>query len=112
MIDAEVAEVLRQIGHDVIRANEVGLAEADDADIMSSAIASNRLLITLDEDFGDWSILPLDRHPGVVRIKAAPATGERILGLIKKFLEQYGDRNFADHLIIVRDEKIRWIKTA
>ncbi len=34
----------------------------------------NRILLTLDEHFGDWVILPLKKHPGVIRIKVNPAT--------------------------------------
>jgi len=35
-------------------------------------VDEGRLLGTLDEHFGDWAILPLSAHPGVIRIKASP----------------------------------------
>ena len=55
----EVAQALRDEGHDVLRATEVGQARADDNQILQKAISENRVLITLDEHFGDWVILPL-----------------------------------------------------
>ena len=59
MFRVDVAEALRGEGHDVMRASEVGQARADDEQILQQAISENRILITLDEHFGDWVILPL-----------------------------------------------------
>jgi len=69
MLRLDVAQALRNEGHDVMRASEVDQARADDNEILQKAIADNRILITLDEDFGDWVILPLSKHPGVIRLK-------------------------------------------
>ena len=59
MLRHEVAQALRDEGHDVLRATEVGQARADDHQILQKAISENRVLVTLDEHFGDWVILPL-----------------------------------------------------
>jgi len=59
MVRLEVAQALRDEGHDVIRASEVGQARADDQEILHTAIEENRILITLNEHFGDWVILPI-----------------------------------------------------
>ena len=64
MLPLDVAQALRNEGHDVMRASEVGQARADDYEILQKAIAENRILVTLDEHFGDWAILPLSKHPG------------------------------------------------
>ena len=53
MIDNNVADALRRMGHDVVRANEAGLAEADDVDIMSFTIAKNRLLLRKRQQLGN-----------------------------------------------------------
>lgn len=59
MFRVEVAEALSNEGYDVVRASETGYARADDQQILQKAISENRILITLDEHFGDWVILPL-----------------------------------------------------
>ncbi|MBA7671899.1 hypothetical protein ES703_80068 [subsurface metagenome] len=69
MLRLDVAQALRSEGHDVIRASEVGHTRADDYEILQKAITENRILVTLDEHFGDWVILPLSKHPGVIRLK-------------------------------------------
>ena len=78
MLGLQVAQALRDEGHNVVRAFEVGQSRADDSQILQKTIAENRILITLDEDFGDWAILPLSEHPGVIRLKVNPATSNNI----------------------------------
>lgn len=53
MPDEEVAQSLRNAGHDVIRVSEIGFAMADDAVILEHAVRDDRTLVTLDEHFGD-----------------------------------------------------------
>ncbi len=65
MLRLEVAQALRDDGHDVLRSAEIGQARADDSQILQKAIEADRILITLDEHFGDWVILPLNKHAGV-----------------------------------------------
>ncbi|MFT5473897.1 MAG: putative nuclease of putative toxin-antitoxin system [Candidatus Promineifilaceae bacterium] len=111
MLDADLAQNLRDLGYDVVRVSELGMARADDAEIMERAISDNRTLITLDHHFGDWAVLPLGRHPGVVRVKADPATRRNILDVLRPFLESTPEREFDSTLIIVRKTGVRWIKT-
>jgi predicted nuclease of predicted toxin-antitoxin system len=72
MFDEDVARALREIGHDVVRVSEIGLASAPEDAILVQAIHDDRILVTLDEHFGDWSILPPSTHPGVIRLKIQP----------------------------------------
>ena len=44
---------------------------------MERVIAEGRTLITLDEHFGDWAVLPLNKHPGVIRVKIHPPLTEK-----------------------------------
>jgi len=81
----EVAEALANEGHDVLRAAEVGEDRADDSQILQTAIDETRILITLDEHFGDWVILPLRKHPGVIRLKINPTTSENAINLLLPF---------------------------
>lgn len=111
MIDSKVAEKLSALGHDVVRVDDVGMARQDDAQILDRAVEDKRILITLDEHFGDWVVLPLSKHPGVIRVKADPATTERILDVILPFLVAHINRDFSDTLAIVRTDSVRLIST-
>ena len=74
MIQTRVAHLLRQEEFDVLRASETGQSRADDQEILRFAVSEQRILVTLDEHFGDWVVLPLSTHFGVIRVKVSPTT--------------------------------------
>jgi len=112
MLRLDVARALRDEGHDVMRASEVGQARADDQQILQKAIYENRILITLDGHFGDWVILPLTIHPGVIRLKVNPTTSNNIINLLIPFLNNHSFDQFKDHLVILSPERAKWVYTA
>ena len=112
MLRVDVAEALCGEGPDVVRASEVGSSRADDEQILKTAIAENRILITLDEHFGDWVILPLKRHPGVIRLKVNPTTSRKVLDLLLPFLRLHSPEELKNHLVIVSPKRSKWIQTA
>jgi predicted nuclease of predicted toxin-antitoxin system len=111
MVPLNAAHELRNKGHDVLRASEVGQARADDSQILQKAISENRVLITLDEHFGDWVILPLKKHPGVIRLKVNPTTGKNIIKLLLPFLNTYSPEQLEDNLVILSPKREKWIRT-
>ena len=112
MIRQEVAFALRDQGHDVVRAADVGLQRADDAVLLSLACREDRLLLTLDGHFGNWAVLPLDKHPGVVRLKVHPPTANAIETLLIPFLAGHSQTDFENRLVILSARRARWIKTS
>jgi len=112
MLRLDVAEALRDDGHNVVRASEVGQARADDQQILHKAIDENRILVTLDEHFGDWVILPLSKHPGVIRLKVNPTTSNNIIKLLVPFLRIHSSGQFKNHLVILSQKRAKWVHTA
>lgn len=112
MFSVEVAQALSEEGYDVVRASDTGLARADDHEILQKAVSENRILITLDEHFGDWVILPLSRHPGVIRLKVHPTTSENVLKILIPFLSLHSQEQLRDHLVILSEKRAKWVRTA
>ena len=112
MLRYEVAQALRDEGHDVLRATEVGQARADDHQILQKAISENRVLITLDEHFGDWVILPLSEHAGVIRLKINPTTSNNAIKLLLPFLRLHSSAQFKNYLVILSPKRSKWVYTA
>ena len=112
MFHLDVAKALLREGYDVLRAAEAGDARADDQQILDKAIAENRILVTLDEHFGDWVVLPLSKHPGVIRIKANPTTSKNITEILLPCLRRYKPAQFENHLVILSAKRSKWILTA
>ena len=111
MFGLDVARALKDAGYNTVRASEIGQARADDRKILEKAVSQNRILITLDEHFGDWVVLPLSRHPGVIRLKINPTTSENVINLLLPFLPHHAPEQFKDHLVILSPRKAKWILT-
>jgi predicted nuclease of predicted toxin-antitoxin system len=112
MFRVDVSQALQKEGYDVIRASEVGQARADDKEILQKAISDHRILVTLDGHFGDWVVLPLSEHYGVVRVKVDPTTAENILKLLIPFFRDNIDQNFQNQLVILSTRRSKWVLTA
>ena len=111
MLDATVADELCRLGYDVVRVSDVGMATADDRAILERAIEEHRVLLTLDGHFGDWAILPLGKHPGVIRIRVSPTSSSAILSVLLPFLSTHAGRTFTNQLVIVKPTGVRWTST-
>jgi len=68
--------------------SEIGMARSDDENILAKSISMGRILVTLDEHFGDWAVLPLQNHTGVIRVKVDPATTDNIFVVLVLLLRQ------------------------
>ena len=111
MFGAALADLLRAEGHDVMRASEAGQARADDSEILQEACQTERTLVTLDDHFGDWAVLPLSLHPGVIRLKIHPTTTRNAAELLIPFLATAEETKLCNHLVIVSKARIRWVRT-
>lgn len=107
----EVAEALRCEGHDVMRASDVGQARADDFEVLQRAEFDKRILVTLDEHFGNWVVLPLREHFGVIRLKISPTTFPNAVNLLVPFLKKHTQEQFQNNLVILSFKRARWIYT-
>jgi predicted nuclease of predicted toxin-antitoxin system len=95
-----------------MRASEVGQARADDCEILQKEIAENRILIPLDEHFCDWVILPLSKHPGVIRLMINPTTSKNAIRLLIPFLRLHSSAQFINQLVILSPRRAKWVSTA
>jgi len=111
MIDRCVADALRETGYDVECAAQVGMARADDLEMLEYCTQQDRVLVTLDEHFGDWTVVKLTAHAGVVRLKVHPTGSRDIQKTLLPFLGRYARRDFHNILAIVKPTGTRWIRT-
>lgn len=101
------AEALRALGHDAVAILEIGLSGSSDTVVRMTAIQSNRVLVTLDGDFGNILRFPPGETPGVVRLRLGPATEAAISRALLRMVMLLGSRDLAGKLVIVDDDKIR-----
>jgi predicted nuclease of predicted toxin-antitoxin system len=66
------AVMLRSLGHDAVTVVEIDLGGADDSAVRAAAIASGRILVTLDGDFANVLRYPPAETPGIIRLRLHP----------------------------------------
>ena len=99
--------MFRQLGHDAISVGDIGLGGASDAEVRLAAIASDRVIVTLDADFGNILRFPVENTPGVIWLRLHPPTEAEIHRAIARCFVKLQDDNFKGKLVVVDQDKIR-----
>ena len=99
-----LADWLRQQGHDVVDARQLGPDPGDRA-LLEWAAKENRILVTIDTDFGELIYLENLSHAGLIRLPDVP-TRERQL-IIQDLLTRHETELQDAAIITVRGGRIR-----
>ena len=101
------AVLLREQGFDAVSVNEIGLGGAPDSQIREFAIQNNRVLVSLDGDFGNILRFPTAGTPGVIRLKIHPPTETAIGERIQKVLAVLKETPLSGCLAVSHGEVVR-----
>lgn len=85
-----VEALLRELGHDVLAVRDLD-ASMPDRDILRMAVAENRLLVTMDKDFGELVYREDRKHTGVLLLHMEDATGGEKAQVVRHILERQGN---------------------
>jgi predicted nuclease of predicted toxin-antitoxin system len=99
-----LAEWLRTQGHDVVETRERGADPGDQA-VLGWAAAQERVLVTIDTDFGRIIFAEGARHCGVLRLPDVPA--EARIALTEQVLKRHRKDLEAAAVVTVRGGRIR-----
>ncbi len=80
-------KALRAAGHDVVWTGEWE-ADPGDKEILRQAYEQDRILVTLDKDFGERAIVYLEPHRGIIRLVGISARMQA--EYCQRALEKYG----------------------
>ena len=102
-----LAEWLRNEGHDVFDAGALEPLEHDpgDATLLAQATAEGRVLITLDNDFGELLFVGRAPHAGVIRLPDLPVD-QRII-LTAEVIRDHREALERQALITIRGSRVR-----
>lgn len=101
---AKLVRWLREHGHDVADAAE-RQPDPGDEELLAEAANAERVLVTLDKDFGTLIFAQGAKHCGIVRLPDVPAA-ERI-ALFERLLATHAIDMAAGAVITVRGDRIR-----
>ncbi|HEV7666994.1 MAG TPA: DUF5615 family PIN-like protein [Thermoanaerobaculia bacterium] len=99
-----LADWLRAAGHDVVESQEWG-EDPGDTEILRRAAADQRVLVTMDKDFGSLVFMQRERHSGLIRLPDIPARLR--IELVRQILEDHGQDLEKGAIVTVRGSRIR-----
>ena len=100
----KLAAWLRANGHNVLEARNLG-ADPGDRALLELAAASNRILVTIDSDFGELIYLHNSAHAGLIRLPDVPAL--RRIELVAEVISRHRQALENSAVVTVRGERIR-----
>ena len=99
-----LAEWLQSEGHDALESRTLG-ADPGDRTLLALAASENRVLVTIDTDFGELVYLHDLPHAGLIRLPDVPA--ERRIELMAAVIDHHSKALEERAIVTVRGERIR-----
>jgi predicted nuclease of predicted toxin-antitoxin system len=100
-----VEEWLRQAGHDVAAVRDKD-PRMIDTDILAWGVQDQRLVVTMDKDFGDLVYLSGQPHAGILLLRLEHADSAAKVKVVELIVTQYGDQLPA-HFSVYQDGRLR-----
>jgi len=98
---------LSRMGYDVRTAGEEELLGRPDIEIAAAAHREERVLLTLDLEFGDLRKHPPGQHPGIVLFRPRSLGPLTVNRFIEGFLKSANLEDFPGCIMIVDPSKVR-----
>jgi len=103
-----VARVMRELGHNVKFALDVGLGGHSDEDVFAFAWKERRVLFTHDRDYLNDRGFPFNRNPGVIVLPGGHGTDHGLVDALREVMSLVGNfKNlFANAKIEITNDNI------
>jgi len=100
---------LRQLGHNVVRAAELGLSRAPDSELLSRSAQERRLLVTRDKDYGSL-VFTEQLGQGVIFLRMSPATVKAVHSQLECVLRSHSEAELSGAFVVVEPGQYRFRK--
>ena len=104
LLDQDVYAVtvrfLKDLGHEIIPVAELGLAEADDEELLSVAQEQNCLFVTRDRDFGHL-VFVRELATGVLYLRILPSTLNVVHDELANVLKIYSQQKLRQAFVVI-----------
>ncbi|MBW8825070.1 MAG: DUF5615 family PIN-like protein [Acidobacteria bacterium] len=107
-LSPRVAGLLGEAGHDVLHVRDINLKSAPDPVILSHAVQDQRVLITLDTDFGTLVAHAHATVPSIVLFRGEfTRRAERQAALLLANLDAVADDLSEGAIVVIGNDRIR-----
>lgn len=100
------ARLLSDLGHDVVSAAQLGLAQADDSTLLRVAREQNRIFVTRDRDFGGL-VFAGDTRVGVIYLRILPTTQNAVHTELQQVLLVHAEDELKSAFVVVEPGRHR-----
>jgi predicted nuclease of predicted toxin-antitoxin system len=97
---------LSGLGHDVVTAGQLGLAQAEDSELLRLAHEQGRLFVTRDRDFGAL-VFVQGSGPGILYLRILPSTQTSVHAELERVLTLYGEPELQASFVVVEPGRHR-----
>ncbi len=97
---------LSGLGHDVVTAAQLGLAQADDLELLRVAQDQGRIFVTRDRDFGGL-VFVLGSGAGVVYLRILPSTRNAVHAELERILALYDEQELQGSFVVIEPGRHR-----
>lgn len=103
---ATTVRFLMSLGHDVVPVAQLGLAQATDQQLLTTAQRQSRILITRDRDYGGL-VFVQGLQSGVVYLRILPSTQDSVHAELERVLATYAEAELASAFLVVEPGRHR-----
>ena len=97
---------LSGLGHEVVSAAQVGLAKAEDAELLRVAHEQARIFVTRDRDFGAL-VFVRGSGPGVIYLRILPSTQNAVHAELERVLTLYSEQELQASFVVIEPGRHR-----
>lgn len=97
---AATAAYLRSLGHDVMRASDIGLATASDETLLRAAHEMDRIFVTRDRDFGSL-VFVHSAGTGVIYLRVLPSRQDEVHNQLNRVLLTYSEAGLKSAFTVI-----------
>ena len=98
---------LRQEGHSVVTARELGMHRAEDEALLQKALELDRLFLTRDKDFGALVFLKAALSRGVILLRITPTDFEEVHQRLQRLLREHTEEYLKQCYCVVEPHRYR-----
>ena len=103
---AVTVRFLRDLGHDVATASDVGLAQAEDEELLRVAQEQGRILVTRDRDYGGL-VFVRGSGAGVIYLRVLPSTVDAVHTELERVSSLYTAQELQESFVVVEPARHR-----
>ena len=94
-------------GYDLVHIRDYGLQKADDDVILARAIAEDRIVVTMDLDFGNMLAVTGQWCPSVIILRLGAPTSDEVTAALTHLANTVTDNELRGSLVIIEPYRIR-----